>query len=825
LLLKKKEKEMSDVSNSRQTILIADDSEMNRALLIDMLEDQFDIEEVEDGAQVVEALQERAATFSLLLLDIVMPKMDGYEVLAYMNKYHWIEDIPVIMISAETSPAYIERAYDLGVTDFISRPFDAAVVRRRVSNTMLLSAKQRKLINIVADQIFEKEKSDKLMISILSHIVEFRNGESGLHVLHINAITEMLLKCLVQKTDRYELSQSDINMIVIASALHDIGKISIPSEVLNKPGRLTAEEFEIMKQHSLVGAQMLDKLPDVQKEEALVKVAYEICRWHHERYDGGGYPDGLKGDDIPISAQVVAMADVYDALTSERCYKKAFTHEQAVEMILQGQCGVFNPLLLECLIECAPELKRELNGTVSSRQEKRDVQYLAEQMNNYNLPSMDWMIQQQEYERQQFHFLASTLDDPIFQYRKASSALNLNEQGQELLDLESAISNPLENPKVLEAIAPEDLKVLQEKIAETTPSKPTVSMDLQLTVRGETDWYRCVLSTIWLNKQDDIYAGMVGRIMNIQLEHEAEEQEREAFLKNVTKFSSHPVGSKKSEVFYSMSGIEAWLLLKQMQGIFDQARLVDVAVQREIVINKKGVVSYLPYSCYCAWEKEDRCQNCISAKCICGHDRQSKFEFINDELYYVQSKYVEVDGQQYAMELVNKITNDTILCGYGRQDLLDHIVGHNEKLYVDPVTGVYNRRYYEEQLCGRVQPNGVAMIDIDDFKAINDSHGHQTGDQALRMIAEEIKQCVRKSDIVVRYGGDEFVVIFQSIPEDVFRKKLHLIRDCVAALRLDDAPEMSFTLSVGGSYGEGRVAELLKTAEEQLYEEKREKER
>ena len=312
------------VTQRRKKILIADDSEMNRDLLAAILEDEYDIVQANDGVKAVDYLQKHAEELSLVLLDLVMPQMDGFEVLAYMNKEHWIDYIPVIIISAEDSPAYIKRGYDLGVTDFIGKPFDGNMVRRRSTNAILLGAKQRRMTRIVTDQIYEREKSSKLMVSILSHIVEFRNGESGLHVLHIQVITDMLLRHLVQKEQNpYAISKEQIGLISTASALHDIGKITIPDEILNKPGRLTAEEFAVMKGHSMAGANMLDQLPFEQKEEPLVKTAYEICRWHHERYDGGGYPDGLKEDEIPISAQAVSLADVYDALTSERCYKAA----------------------------------------------------------------------------------------------------------------------------------------------------------------------------------------------------------------------------------------------------------------------------------------------------------------------------------------------------------------------------------------------------------------------------------------------------------------------------------------------------------------------
>lgn len=286
---------------SIQKILIVDDSEMNREILSEMLGGEYEIIEAENGEQAVAVLQKSSAEISLVLLDVVMPVMDGYEVLRMMNINHWIDDVPVIMISAERGTAVVDRAYELGVTDFISRPFDALIVRRRVVNTILLYAKQKKLEELVTEQIYEKEKTSRLMVAILSHIVEFRNGESGLHVLHVQNYTEIMLKHLLQITDKYDISSDDIALITNAAALHDIGKISISDEILNKPGRLTKEEFEIMKTHSAVGASMLEALP-LYQNEPLIKFAYEICRWHHERYNGGGYPDGLTGEEIPISA-------------------------------------------------------------------------------------------------------------------------------------------------------------------------------------------------------------------------------------------------------------------------------------------------------------------------------------------------------------------------------------------------------------------------------------------------------------------------------------------------------------------------------------------
>ena len=343
---------------NKSQILLVDDSAMNRMMLTEILRDSYHILEAENGRECMEKLQAEAGNIALVLLDINMPVMDGFEVLKAMNANHTIEDIPVIMISSEDSDATIRRSYELGASDYVNRPFDARIVYRRVTNTIKLYAKQRRLVQMVSEQIRARENNTDMLVGVLSHIVEFRNGESGAHVRHIRIITELLLRRLLESS-RSSITAEQQDMIPLASALHDIGKIGIDEKILNKPGKLTPEEFEVMKTHSMLGAQMLHDLDNF-AEQPLLHTAYEIARWHHERWDGRGYPDGLKGDEIPISAQLVSLADVYDALTSERCYKKAFSHEKAVQMILNGECGAFNPLLLQCLTDIQADLKEEL---------------------------------------------------------------------------------------------------------------------------------------------------------------------------------------------------------------------------------------------------------------------------------------------------------------------------------------------------------------------------------------------------------------------------------------------------------------------------------
>ena len=343
----------------KSQILLVDDSAMSRMILKEILGGDYSILEAENGQECLEKMQAEAGNLALVLLDINMPVMDGFEVLKAMNANHTIEDIPVIMISSDDSDAAIRRSYELGASDYVNRPFDARIVYRRVTNTIKLYAKQRRLVQMVSDQIRARENNTDTLVGVLSHIVEFRNGESGAHVLHIRIITELLLHRLLEISSQYPITAEQQDNIPLASALHDIGKIGIDEKILNKPGKLTPEEFEVIKTHSMLGAEMLHQLENF-NEQPLLQTAYEITRWHHERWDGRGYPDGLKGDAIPISAQLVALADVYDALTSERCYKKAFSHEKAVQMILNGECGAFNPLLLQCLTDMQTDLKVQL---------------------------------------------------------------------------------------------------------------------------------------------------------------------------------------------------------------------------------------------------------------------------------------------------------------------------------------------------------------------------------------------------------------------------------------------------------------------------------
>ena len=346
----------------RQSVLIVDDSELNRKMLGQMLGSRFDIAEAASGEACLQLLEQNATGISIVLLDIHMPGIDGFTVLEEMNQKNLLEQIPVIMISSEDTVDAVRRAFDLGASDYISRPFDAKVVYQRIINTIQLYAKQRRLSDMAADLAFEKERASRMMIGILSQVVEKRNGESRDHVQRVAQLTSMLLAGLAQKTDRYPLTREMRRTIATAAALHDIGKMEICEDLLHKEGPLTEAERRTLQSHTPLGAQMLEEQPEC-RDDAFARTAYNICRWHHERYDGGGYPDGLQGEQIPIEAQVVGLADVYERLVSRPVDGRARTHSEVVQMICTGVCGAFNPLLLDCLQDMEVEIARAMQDT------------------------------------------------------------------------------------------------------------------------------------------------------------------------------------------------------------------------------------------------------------------------------------------------------------------------------------------------------------------------------------------------------------------------------------------------------------------------------
>lgn len=803
---------MSEVI-TKQKILIADDSEMNRELLAAILEEEYDIIQVNDGVQAVDCLQRQAEEISLLLLDIVMPHMDGFEVLSYMNKEHWIDSIPVVIISSENSPIYIKRGYDLGATDFIEKPFDANMVLRRSANAILLGAKQRRMTSIVSNQIYEREKSSKLMINILSHIVEFRNGESGLHVLHIQTITEMLLRQLVQKeNNRYALSKEQIRMITTASALHDIGKISIPDEILNKPGRLTAEEFAVIKGHSMAGANMLSELPLDQKEEPLVKTAYEICRWHHERYDGGGYPDGLKGEEIPVSAQVVALADVYDALTSERCYKDAYSHEKAIEMILAGQCGAFNPLMLECLLDISSSLKKKMGYKSKERYEQTDLSDIASRFHDFEMDSSEKIVQQLEFERMRYNFLAEGSRNIVFTYTISPPLLTFNQAGCKRSGITEPSFSPLQSGVLKDLVEEQSLKRLIRKITQATRETPDVTSNLLLTDGKNPCHYRCQCRVIWTDGAEKGYTGVVGKLTDITDDYMVMENVREEGLKVLEKDRSAEFSGfydRFKKCGFSTDGTEAWLLLQYLQIPYDLVRYVDPITNKVIHIEKDGKMWESETACSDIWNCLEKCSNCISRLSMQTGKRMTKLEVAGEDPYQVVSMYVEIDRKPCCLEMASRIDGDFMPDGYSRDEILSSVRIHKEKVYIDPVTGVYNKRYYVEKLSKMDNAAALMFADIKNFKRINENFGHQAGDDVLRQVAGVLRDVAAGKGDVLRYSGDDFVTVFFKATEEELSEIQKEMCRRVEALRFPELPGVQLKLVTAGTSIPGRVEEML----------------
>lgn len=768
----------------KQKILIVDDSEINRAMLKEILGEGYEYLEAENGLRAIEILRRRT-DIALVLLDLIMPEMDGFDVLRVMQCYAWQEEIPVIVISAAEDNRSVERAYDMGVADYIRRPFERVMVLRRVKNALMLYAKQKRLTRLVTDQVYEKEHNGVLMINILSHVVEFRNSESGQHVLHIRTLTDLLLHQLVQKTDRYQLDESDISLISTASALHDIGKIMIPEEILNKPGRLTEEEYAAIKTHTTEGARILKGLA-IGQDEPLVKVAHAICRWHHERWDGGGYPDRLKGDEIPIAAQVVALADVYDALTSERCYKQSYSHEKAVDMILHGECGSFNPLLMECLRESSELLRTELQRSEYDRGFRHETRRLSEEiLHREALPREDRAQRLLDLERERTAFYAEQRGGIQFDYDILSGSVTVVNRYEDPVNRTQKLD--FDKGMGLTFLSGKDRRKLLDAIADATPEEPDAAFSVLIAVDQEYRLHRLVMHTMWSRAGVRHCVSVVGQITD---DHA---RLQELMLGDVN--SDQP---------------EA--LLERLKGIFDIVRLVDPESTKVLGLGKDGRLTEMPGTCHMVWNKSGRCENCISSKALARKESLNKIEFKDDQAYFVMAKYVEVGGRGCVLEMVSKLSDGRWLDMGGRRMLLDRGSNFDRSAFVDSLTGAYSRQYFECFLAESEQVEGVVMIDVDHFKEVNDRFGHLVGDKALQSVAQSILSNLRQTDVLVRYGGDEFLLLVPHIRpgEHVIQR----VREAAASARVEGYPELELSASVGGVCGVRPLTEAIRQADE-----------
>ena len=781
----------------RQTILIVDDAEMNRMMLSDMLGDQYDYVEAADGREALRIL-EKNVSIDLMLLDINMPEMNGFEVLEEMNRYHWIQEVPVIMITAEESVESMEHAYSLGVTDYIPRPFNVYIVRRRVENTLNLYVNQKRLMRLVSDQIAEKEENNTLMVSILSNVVEIRNHESGDHIRNIRRITELLLHQLVQKTKAYHLSEEDIALIKTASSLHDIGKITIPEEILNKPGKLTKEEFEIMKTHSAAGAQILEQMKYGQ-DKPLYRYALEICRWHHERWDGHGYPDGLMGEEIPISAQIVAIADVYDALTSERCYKKAYDHTTAINMILNGECGAFNPLLLECLTETAAQLRIVTSVNVDAMPYRFELNRLSEEiLAHADLPKNDRVQNLLDTMQERIDFFASTSGGIQFEYDAVSRLVdvtNWNEPPQ----YRHSVKN-VTRANDFRYLSQKDFKRLWDAMEATTKENPEFALSILFPVGNEYHWCDLRVRTLWSDLRPDHYIAAVGQLLDPQ-------------MKEVKEFPAHvgPLDSASPVILQN---------IRCLQSVFDIVRLVDPTTYDVLELDEAGVLRNSKQHCSAFWNNDGTCANCTSARAFAQKSTLNKLEFTSTDMYFVVSKYLNLNGTPCVLEMLSRLDEGRWIDANGTRLLLDRNHDNNMDLFLDPVTETYSRRYYETYRAHLEGMESIAIIDANRFKQVNDSFGHPAGDAVLREIARSIKNCIRKTDILIRYGGDEFLLLFPKMSEEILERKMQEISQAVENIRIADYPELRLSISIGGVTGVHPITEAIRQADLRMYAQK-----
>lgn len=776
----------------KEKILIADDSEMNQMLLEEILSDKYEYVMAKDGTEAVDIL-EKNEDIDLVMLDINMPKMDGFGVLEIMNLRHWISEVPVIIISSESDVDFIRRSYDLGASDYISRPFDLTVVRRRVENTLMLYVRQKRLVRLVEEQVYEREKTNNTMINILSHVIEYRNNESGQHILHVRMMTDILLRRLIEITDKYPLTETDISMIASVSALHDIGKISVPKAILNKPGKLDPEEWEIMKSHAAIGDSMLYDI-GMQQSETLMNLAHEICRWHHERWDGRGYPDGLKGDEIPISAQVVAMADVYDALTSERCYKKSFDHATAIKMITNGECGAFNPLLIQCLLDVQDQLFENMHTDPRRFDYRQEAKRLSDEM----LEQKELMPNNRAhslltFEQKKAEFFAEQCGGIQFEFDHWTNTVHLKDWNAPVDQREKSMYLTEWNDVSL--LSEKDWLALREKLKATTPERPEVKMIVQISVNGEYRWQRLTAKSLWTTKHKK-YAGVLGHFEDIQ--DEMVRRGEEAL-------------EKCSE--YSVSH-----LLKDLSRVFEVVRLVDPKTNENLDLDKDGKVITTPIHCYEIWGRNEPCENCISSRSLEGKEWVTKLEMRDRQMYFVLSKHINVNGRTCTLEIASHEDEaECTRCG-GDNDAPTRSSFMN--FYRDALTGTYRRLYLESFQSNLESADAVAIVDVDLFKQINDTYGHPVGDEALKTIANTIRSGIRGSDTLIRYGGDEFLLIFSKIGEEVFYERLKQLRRAVQETKLPDYPEVKLDVSLGGVYRVHPLSEAIRQADLRMYENK-----
>lgn len=517
------------MKESGHIILVVDDIELNRAMLCELFRGRYTLVEAANGREALESVERYGTDIAVILLDVVMPVINGLQVLEAMRQRGWTGMLPVILITAESSDETFLRGYSLGVSDIINKPFNPDIVRRRVENIIELYDHKRRLEDMIQDQLTvldrqaqKLKQTNNFVIDTLSTVVEFRNGESGYHIERIRTITRILLEALSNRYEEYHFSAETIETIASASAMHDIGKIAIPDSVLLKPGRLTPEEFEIMKTHTIRGCEILQSLNYAQDEE-YYNYCYEICRHHHERWDGAGYPDHLHGDQISIWAQVVSLADVYEALISERVYKPPYSHEDAVSMILHGECGAFNPKLLLCFTEVADLLRQHVQSVEKTPGlSDRDVTAIPSHSQPKPIPdteTVDWRL---ALAHEQCRAIAELSGALLFSYDPSGQVLRFSDTCCALFGVPPVITLSEQQSNGLHWISPQDGQVLLKAFNSLTPTHSRCKTELCLQTRTDgLIWFELILSGFWRNDTRVELLSVLGKLSAIDAEQQA----------------------------------------------------------------------------------------------------------------------------------------------------------------------------------------------------------------------------------------------------------------------------------------------------------------